>query len=520
MKSFSVPGKILLLLAFIEGGVVMAIELLGARLMAPVYGSSLEVWSIVLAVSVGALALGYFLGGEISKTVNKSFWLQFNFMLASALIVLLPFTSKYLIFDFDPDKLALFISLSSLLLLFFPLLLLGSTTPIIISCFEQSTHKPGAVSGKIYALSTCGGIFFTYITGFYLIPEKGLTGTALFAGLLMGAVPFVILILKKKFVAALLLPAALIVVLFSSKDFTSTDVKVLHHSEGLFGQLLVADIPKDFNKNNGYDRVLFLNRLGQTWVDVQSGTSIWNYPNYLVTIGSTLKPNPDVLLLGLGGGTLGRYFSAYLGARVDAVELDERMVDISKKHFNLSGVKFIVDDARHYIESSRKKYDYIVFDIYKGESPPSHTLSLEAFQTVKELLNPGALVVINFNGFVNGEEGRAGRSLLKTLENAGFFISIIPTPEEEKYRNCLYVASLHRHNLSGSTIDLNLNGAFVKLETLKLDLQQLDMSDAIVLTDNKPLLEQFNQKASKSWRNDYYYNYTQKLEERGVKLFK
>ena len=55
--------NILLLVAFIEGGAVMAIELAGAKMVAPFYGTSLYVWASVLAVTLSGLTTGYFLGG-------------------------------------------------------------------------------------------------------------------------------------------------------------------------------------------------------------------------------------------------------------------------------------------------------------------------------------------------------------------------------------------------------------------------------------------------------------------------
>ncbi len=60
----SSPGlKYLYLVAFIEGASVMAIELAGAKMIAPFFGTSLYVWASVLAVTLGGLAAGYFAGG-------------------------------------------------------------------------------------------------------------------------------------------------------------------------------------------------------------------------------------------------------------------------------------------------------------------------------------------------------------------------------------------------------------------------------------------------------------------------
>ena len=59
--------SILLLLAFLEGATVMAVEMLVAKMIAPLYGASLYVWSSIIGVTLIALAAGYFLGGKVSE---------------------------------------------------------------------------------------------------------------------------------------------------------------------------------------------------------------------------------------------------------------------------------------------------------------------------------------------------------------------------------------------------------------------------------------------------------------------
>jgi hypothetical protein len=70
-SEFSIQNKLLLCLSFLEGGSLMATELLSARMMAPYFGSSLFVWATVLALTLGGLTIGYFLGGVISTNSKK-----------------------------------------------------------------------------------------------------------------------------------------------------------------------------------------------------------------------------------------------------------------------------------------------------------------------------------------------------------------------------------------------------------------------------------------------------------------
>ena len=57
---------LLYLIAGWSGFLVMAIELLGGRLLAPYFGSSIYVWGAIITVFMLALSLGYLWGGYAS----------------------------------------------------------------------------------------------------------------------------------------------------------------------------------------------------------------------------------------------------------------------------------------------------------------------------------------------------------------------------------------------------------------------------------------------------------------------
>ena len=57
----------LFLVLLIEGGALMAVELMGAKLVAPFYGNSLYVWTAVLTIAVLGVTLGYYTGGRLAN---------------------------------------------------------------------------------------------------------------------------------------------------------------------------------------------------------------------------------------------------------------------------------------------------------------------------------------------------------------------------------------------------------------------------------------------------------------------
>ncbi len=46
-------------LAFISGFIIMSVELLGGRILAPYFGSSIYVWGSIITVFMLSLSLGY-----------------------------------------------------------------------------------------------------------------------------------------------------------------------------------------------------------------------------------------------------------------------------------------------------------------------------------------------------------------------------------------------------------------------------------------------------------------------------
>lgn len=175
----------LLVTAFFEGGAVMAAELLGAKLIAPYYGSSLYVWAGILGVTLTGLAGGYFTGSYLSKK-NNSQHLLFMLMMAGAIALgLMPLVTVSVGEATMGMELKTGIIISCLSLLLIPLTCFGTVSPLMIKSLTDSRSDGGKVTGTVYAVSTIGGILFTILTGFYFIPQWGLTSFAyIIAGLI------------------------------------------------------------------------------------------------------------------------------------------------------------------------------------------------------------------------------------------------------------------------------------------------------------------------------------------------
>ena len=75
---------LLLSTSFICGANIMVQELLGFRILAPYFGYSIYVWGNLLGLILGALAIGYFIGGKLADRRPETSVLYSTILAASA----------------------------------------------------------------------------------------------------------------------------------------------------------------------------------------------------------------------------------------------------------------------------------------------------------------------------------------------------------------------------------------------------------------------------------------------------
>lgn len=502
-----------LALSFIEGGAVMAAELLGAKLLAPFFGSSLYVWSSVLAVTLVGLAGGYFTGGIISTRTNAKKRLYSIMVIGAIIISLMPFTVQFCFALFSSLNLLTSVLISSLFLLVPPVFFMGMVSPLIIKFIDSFVNNPGKSSGTVYAISTVGGIIATFGFGFFIIPKFGLTLPCIVTAIILGIIPAVMLIRSKNILPLFLIASSWFTVKSMSIQSLNSRIKILSVQEGHLGQLLVVDFPNDYyyndsSKKGQFNRWLFVNRISQTFEDTHADISkgeerYFTYVYKFADILDTLAKGKKILLLGLGGGSVVKHISEK-GYDFEVCELDERIYNAAKKYFGLSNsIPVTIDDARHFINVNSKKYDVIIFDTFKGEETPNHVLTKQSLEKVKQMLNPNGIVLVNSFGYWKGKRGRGMRSIYKTFEALKFSTVVIPTSEDENQRNLLFCAALDR-----------------KINPNKNCLQPKLVGNEVILDDEFPVFEKLNALAAISWRKSAIQTFMYDSLQRKIPFFR
>ena len=187
-----IPDWALLATVFITGACVLIIELAGSRLLAPWFGSGIYTWSSLIAVTLAALALGYAFGGRLADRLPRANIL-FNLCLAAGLWTLsTPMLARPLLpFMIQIADIRIGVLLSSLLLYFPNLFLLGAIGPFVIRLMTRERTTVGTVSGRVFAVSTIGSLLGALATGFILIPNVGVLTIFAFCGSLLLALAII-----------------------------------------------------------------------------------------------------------------------------------------------------------------------------------------------------------------------------------------------------------------------------------------------------------------------------------------
>jgi predicted membrane-bound spermidine synthase len=181
--------RVLFLVSFLEGGALMATEIAGARLVAPFYGNSLYVWAAVLGLTLTGLAGGYFLGAALSKRSAPLSILHGVLLLAALFVAIMPWSAAAIMSATLGLDLRLGITVSCLVFLVPPLVCFGTVSPLIIDLLGRSGGMAGHMAGKVYAISTLGGIVATLAVALWTIPEIGLWQTLSATALLTAVIP-------------------------------------------------------------------------------------------------------------------------------------------------------------------------------------------------------------------------------------------------------------------------------------------------------------------------------------------
>ncbi|MBX3349182.1 MAG: fused MFS/spermidine synthase, partial [Nitrospira sp.] len=170
-----IPRWFLLGTALITGAVVMALEILGSRLLAPVFGSSLFVWGALIGVILAAMSSGYAFGGWVSDRYTSGRVLAALLLFSGGWTFLVAWTNQPILFEIeklvqDPRWGP---CLAATVLLAPPAFGLSGVLPAMLRLAVADMNHLGRQTGRMIALSTVGSLAGTWGTAFFLLSWLG-----------------------------------------------------------------------------------------------------------------------------------------------------------------------------------------------------------------------------------------------------------------------------------------------------------------------------------------------------------
>jgi len=449
------PGqrRFFYLTAATTGAAIMIIEILGAKMLAPYVGTSHFVWTAQIAVTLAALAAGYYGGGRWADRYPRPASLYLGLLVAGLYLCgAVPLVER-VAYGCLHFKLALGSLLASAFLFFVPLALLATVGPFLVRVLTASLQNVGGSVGRLIAVSTLGSFAGTILIGYVLIPlmPNSLTmiGTAgvvmLVAGVWLwvwGRKP------APKVVALLVLALGGVSGWMTQSKglLIGPKLQEVYRGNSNFGLLQVIQ------SREGQRRYLLNDFLMQGAYDAETRQSTVMFSYMLHDLARAYAPKlEEVLVIGLGVGLVPMEF-AREGAKLDAVEINPAMVQLAQRYFDYDPerVNLTLGDGRQFVNATRNRYDAILLDAFLGDAAPSHLMTREAFTAMRRLLRPDGVLVVDCWGNFEPDRDFLVASLEKTLGAVFPNVRIhcnIPPQATANLLNVFFVASTAALNM-------------------------------------------------------------------------
>ena len=420
------------------GASVLAIEILGTRVIAPFYGVSLYTWSGLISVTLAALSVGYALGGRWADKGPKLSRFCLVIAAAGLWIILIPWLRTPVLHAAEPLGLRAAVLVAATVLFFFPLALLGMVGPYAIRLMAKSLEVVGRTAGNLYAVSTMASVAAAVVTGFFLIPNIGLYPLIFSIGVVLIATAMIGLTLSSKNktarVSALTLAVISILGLLVAPSQTADPENGLVAIEqSPYAEIRVVDLAGE--------RLMLIDGGIHTVIDTVDGISRFPYVDVLDISKVFYEVPGNMLLIGLGGGSVVKNF-ARDGWSVDAVEIDATVTRVAYEYFGLkeNEAEVYEMDGRQYLITNDKKYDLIVMDAFGSSAIPFHLVTDEAFGLIREHLKTDGILAMNVESV--GWRDQIVLSLSATANRQFANVLVLPMAEPpDQLGNVILLAS-------------------------------------------------------------------------------
>lgn len=380
----------LIFLIFLNGYVSLSLELAVLRQLSFYVGSSAVITSIIMAIFLGFMSLGYFIGesqkindAKIRNILNISFLVIAGLSVCAASF---PLITQYFTWMYTGGI------TSGVLQTFFYSLIFLSVGPFLFglntTLLSRVLHSYNSnCTGNIMAWDTIGSVLGSMATTLLLMPFVGVNYTVVLITVLsvVGA-----LILRRRWWVW----AICAIVLIASAFINSNS-----YQKQRFG-ILVNNANSTISVSDYANiRVLYMNGLPMSVYYTDSGrpADYINYLNDVFIYNMPVSRTHKILVLGAGGFTLGLRdtYNEYT-----FVDIEHTLKDVSEKHFLKQPLTpnkhFVVADASQFLKNTDQEYDFILLDVYSNSyQVPESMITAEFMERLRARVAPNGIIAMN-----------------------------------------------------------------------------------------------------------------------------
>ena len=381
----------LIFLIFLNGYVSLSLELAVLRQLSFYVGSSAVITSIIMAIFLGFMSLGYFMG-ETQKVQDNKIRpiLNTSFLIIAALSVCaasFPLITEYFLLMYigGITSGAIQTFIYSLIFLSTGPFLFGLNTTLLSRQLHSYNKN---CTGNIMAWDTIGSVFGSMATTLLLMPFLGVNYTVVLITVLsvVGA-----LILRRRWWVWIICTTILALSLYINSDtYQRKKMGILVNN---------ANSTISVSEYQDATRILYMNGLPMSIYNKNNG-DVAEYvkylnENFIYTMPADKKHN--VLVLGAGGFTLGINDTRN---EYTFVDIEHTLKNVSEDYFLgqklTPNKKFIVADASQFLKNTDIQYDFILLDVYSNSyQVPEGLITAEFMERLKSRIAPNGIIAMN-----------------------------------------------------------------------------------------------------------------------------
>ncbi|MDH4187963.1 MAG: fused MFS/spermidine synthase [Nitrospira sp.] len=405
--------------ALLTGAVVMALEILGSRLLAPVFGNSLFVWGALIGVILAAMSGGYAFGGWVSDRYHGAQVLAGLLLFSGAWTFLIAWLGQPALFAvaaaIEDPRWGPCIAAS--LLLGPPAFGLSGVLPAMLRLAVSDLEYFGRHTGRMIALSTMGSLLGTWGTAFFFLSWIGSQALVGWLGAIQVGLGLWWLIGWTT--------ARPVVVGMLVLSVGGLGVGALSPIQKLKAPVYQEDSPYQQVRIRDDDlfRYLVLDRTFHAVMWKADPVTLFLPYSQLMVASLALVPEPKRgLILGHGGGSLAKWLAwRWPELELDVVEFDPVVVRMAEEYFSYqppSTHHVHVRDARVFLNSTADIYDVIWVDAFARHMIPFHLTTREFFAELRAHLAPNGILAVNLASSGEGGDLLRANAVVQTMRRS------------------------------------------------------------------------------------------------------